>query len=203
MFHAIPTYQVDGLCGPAAIAAYGADVFPCAARPFRWLFGSTLGGPRCAAPCAGAQHIPKAQPLCHLDGRPALRFDEIQQGQAGACNRPAVFGVFFDAQPVPLGGGLEFAVVVTAPAPAAILYAVHDVEQVAHFMQQRGAGFFYGPVQRGGADIDLIPLYVARRPCFVAGDMPIGARRLFKGDNLCSVPGTFFQAARRRGKYGL
>ncbi len=95
---------------------------------------------------------------------------------------PTVFITMGNYQAVSFCGLLK-ATVVVGPASAAILYAVHTVEVMAHFMKQRGAHVLDGSGQRASADVDFVGLAVFGNPAIVPqGEVAVSLRRGLDGD---------------------
>ena len=84
---------------------------------------------------------------------------------------------------VGLSNGLEPLVVVAVARAAGVLDAVGHGVEVGALVAKCGSGFFNGPVQRGGAYVDLVASLTARLPGLAAGDMAVCVRRLFKCDD--------------------
>ena len=91
--HTIAANYIDYFSRSAAITAFGANVFAGAAGLF------------CSVPAFGerTKNIQQGNALDHLQVLPALRFNEVQQVNAGAGNCPTVLGVVLHFQPVRLG----------------------------------------------------------------------------------------------------
>ena len=91
---------------------------------------------------------------------PCLRL----RGQRRYC--PSVFVVLLNVQPMGLGGGFEFQVVVIAVV-AYVLDAMHQIVEVRHFMQERGGQLEDWPVKVLGAKIDFPVFLTAGVPDFI------------------------------------
>lgn len=84
---------------------------------------------------------------------------------------------------VGLCNGLEPFVMVAVACAAGVLDAVSQGVEVGALMAKCGGGLLYGPVQRGGAYVDLVASLTARLPSLAAGDMAVCVGRLFKCDD--------------------
>ena len=80
---------------------------------------------------------------------------ELEQGIAGAGNRPTVFVVMRYHQTVSQGTVPEFPVVI-CPASGAVLNAQDVIVVVHHFVEQGGGDFLDGSSKRTCADVDLM-----------------------------------------------
>ena len=74
-------------------------------------------------------------------------------------------------------------VVVGVPAAAGVLDISNGGKLVAHLMQKRRTDFFYGTVQRHGADIDFIAAFLSGLPYLIYCEMPVCADCLFQADD--------------------
>ena len=120
---AVHAHDIDCLCGPAAVSTLGTDILSRAAGLSWWL--CALSGLFLAAGFLSARDT-ESKAFVHLDILPALHFHKFQQCKAWAGDRPAVFLVMLDQQPVFLGASLKLFVVVAA-ASAAILDIMHEI----------------------------------------------------------------------------
>lgn len=183
LFAAITAYYVD-LFGraddSAAIRAYPAAG---GTRSLGWFDACAVCRAGGTAPCACAGHVCPRQALGHLDSLPALSLDEVQQFQRWACNSPAVLCMMVNNQTVGFCNGLEPLVMVAVARAAGILDTVGHGVEVGALMAKCGGGLLYGPVQRGGAYVDLVASLTARLPGLAAGDMAVCIGRLFKCDD--------------------
>ena len=84
---------------------------------------------------------------------------------------------------VGLCNGLESLVVVAVARAAGVFDAVGHGVEVGALVAKCGGGLLYGPVQRGGAYVDLVASLTARLPGLAAGDMAVCVGRLFKCDD--------------------
>ena len=180
-----------------AITAYYVDLFgraddratirayPAAGRTraLGWFDTCTVCRAGCTAPCACAGHICPGQALGHLDSLPALSLDEVQQFQRWACNSPAVLCMMANNQTVSFCNGLEPLVMVAVARAAGVLDAVSQGVEVGTLVAKCGGSFFYGPVQRGRAYVDLVAPLTARLPGLTACDMAVGVGGLFQCDD--------------------
>ena len=183
LFTAIAAYHIDlfgGADNGAAIRAY-----PTAGRTraLRRFDACTVCRAGCTASRACAGHVCPGQPLGHLDSLPALSLDEVQQFQRWACNGPAVFLVVVNNKTVGFCDGLESFVVVAVARTTGVFYAVSQGVEVGTLVSKCGGSFFYGPVQRGRAYVDLVAPLTARLPGLAAGDMAVCVGRLFQCDD--------------------
>ena len=183
LFTAIAAYHVDlfgGADNRATIRAYPAAGGTWTLGWFDVCAICRAGG---TAPCACAGHICPGQALGHLDSLPALSLDEVQQFQRWACNSPAVLCMMVNNQTVSFCNDLEPLVMVTVARAAGVLDAVGHGVEVGALVAKCGGGFFDGPVQRGGAYVDLVAALTARLPGLAACNMAIGVGGLFKCDD--------------------
>ena len=84
---------------------------------------------------------------------------------------------------VGLCNGLEPLVMVAVARAAGVLDTVGHGVEVGALVAKCGGGFFDGPVQRGGAYVDLVAALTARLPGLAACNMAIGVGGLFKCDD--------------------
>ena len=183
LFTAIAAYHVDLFGGADNRAAIRANPAACGTRSFRRLDACTICRAGCAAPCACAGHVCPRQALGHLNSLPALSLDEVQQFQRWAGNSPAVLCMMVNNQTAGFCNGLEPLVMVAVARAAGVLDTVGHGVEVGALVAKCGGGFFDGPVQRGGAYVDLVAALTARLPSLAAGDMAVCVRRLFKCDD--------------------
>lgn len=115
LFHAITAKDIHGFCGSYALVAAGANIFAGAAG----LFGLGCGSVACSFG-QRSDDIPQADRLAHLKVLPPLLLDEVQQRKSGACNRPSVFWMFFNAKPVAFGNRLILPIVVKVSGTAGV-----------------------------------------------------------------------------------
>lgn len=180
---AIAAYYVDLFGRADDRAAIRANPAACGTRSFWRLDACTICRAGCAASRACAGHVCPGQPLGHLDSLPALSLDEVQQFQRWACNGPAVFLVVVNNKTVGFCDGLESFVVVAVARTTGVFYAVSQGVEVGTLVSKCGGSFFYGPVQRGRAYVDLVAPLTARLPGLAAGDMAVCVGRLFQCDD--------------------
>lgn len=180
---AITAYYVDLFGRADNRAAIRANPAACGTRSFWWFDACTVCRAGCTASRACAGHVCPGQPLGHLDSLPALSLDEVQQFQRWAGNSPAVLLVMVNNKAVGLCNGLEPLVMVGVARAAGVLDTVGHGVEVGALVAKCGGGFFDGPVQRGGAYVDLVAALTARLPSLAAGDMAVCVRRLFKCDD--------------------
>lgn len=183
LFTAIAAYHVVLFGGADNRAAIRANPAACGTRSFWRLDACTICRAGRAAPCACAGHVCPGQALGHLDSLPALSLDEVQQFQRWACNSPAVLCMMVNNQTVSFCNGLEPLVMVTVARAAGVLDAVSQGVEVGTLVAKCGGSFFYGPVQRGRAYVDLVAPLTARLPGLAACNMAIGVGGLFKCDD--------------------
>lgn len=101
---------------------------------------------------------------------------ELKQTVAGACDRPAVFGVVLYIQPVFFGTISETSVVVGV-APAAILYAHLMVVVVNHLMEEGCGNFLNRAGQSSSPNVNLMAYSVLGNPSIVTKrEMSVGFR---------------------------
>ena len=129
LLHAITANDVHGFCGSYALVTAGANIFAGAAG-----LPGFCGGSICCSLGKCAEYIVKADRLAHLKVLPPLLLDEVQQRKSGACNRPSVFWMFFNAKPVAFGNLLIFPIVVKVPGTAGIFDAIFRRKAMAHLM---------------------------------------------------------------------
>ena len=95
---------------------------------------------------------------------------------------PPVLFAFLHGQAVGFSGFFELPVVV-GTRTGSILNIVLKVLKVNHFMKQGSTGFFKGPVQVFGAQIDfIVAVILASLPSLPAGTPSIGPTGMIRGN---------------------
>ena len=165
------------LRGPDALPAAGTRHLAGAGRPSSGRSGPALSsGPAC--PPHGELTL-----TVHLDILPALGEDKGNQIVGGLRDAPPDALVVADLQVTGLRGVPEAAVVVR-PAPAGVLHASLQVEQVDHFMKESSGNVLNGPIQRPRSDVQLVSRASVRSlPRLCHGDMSVGPGRVLDGDD--------------------
>jgi hypothetical protein len=98
------------------------------------------------------------------------------------CFVPSVLIAFFHRQAVGFSGFPELLVVVQART-GSVLNTILKILKVNHFVKQGSTGFFKGPVQVFGTQIDFIVAFIlASFPSLPAGTPSIGPTGMIRGN---------------------
>ena len=108
---------------------------------------------------------------------------KLEQGIAGAGNRPAVLVVMIHNESMSLGAVPEFLVVICT-ASGAVLDAQNVIVVVYHFVEQGGGDFLDGAGQGTGSDVDLVGSALLADPGVIPErEVAVGLGRGLDGDS--------------------